>query len=247
MTMGRGGPGTDAEGDPEPSEQTSSAPSNSTGHGTRSGPGTASAPAKTTLKHYPEGSVGDGYQRADGDAQGAARQQGHHLDNKEQEKRDSWPRAWKWIEPKFGDCDPKTIEPEHFLRLDPITGKAMGLVPEIEAAVSITERHMVIKVWRALWKKMGSMNRYCDPAGKDPAKSFPNTPPGAARDQVWLRWEVLRLVQVAWRHKYYGLAALMAVAWDGQLSPIDNRSLTLAQARRDTRRRSIKSAAHQDR
>jgi hypothetical protein len=33
--------------------------------------------------------------------------------------------------------------------------------------------------------------------------------------------------------EYYGLAALMAVAWDSQLSPVDNRSLTLAQVRGD--------------
>jgi hypothetical protein len=48
-----------------------------------------------------------------------------------------------------------------------------------------------------------------------------------------MRAEVLRLVQIAWRNEYYGLAALMAVAWDSQLSPVDNRSLTLAQARSD--------------
>ena len=40
-------------------------------------------------------------------------------------------------------------------------------------------------------------------------------------------------MQAAWRNEYYGLAALMAVAWDSQLSPIDNRSLTLAQVRSD--------------
>jgi hypothetical protein len=40
-------------------------------------------------------------------------------------------------------------------------------------------------------------------------------------------------VQIAWRMEYYGLAALMAVAWDSQLSPVDNRSLTLAQVRGD--------------
>jgi hypothetical protein len=50
----------------------------------------------------------------------------------EQEKRDSWPRAWKWLEPRFADCDPKTVEPEHFLRVDERTGQATGLVPEID-------------------------------------------------------------------------------------------------------------------
>jgi hypothetical protein len=149
---------------------------------------------------------------------------------KEQEKRDSWPRAWKWLGPLFGDCDPRTIEPEHFLRIDPMTGEAKGLVAEIERTVSVTERHMVIKVWRALWKKMAAM-KYCS-LDQDPGKSFANTPP-LPRDAIWSRRETLKLVQVAWRHKYYGLAALMAVAWDSQLSPIDNRSLTSGQARSD--------------
>jgi hypothetical protein len=229
VTMGRGAPDLDADGNPVPSsaDQQRAIDLNRAWDKVRSGQ--ASAPARTTLKQYPEGSVGDGYQRAMA-MRKALRVSKGIIWTREQEKRDSWPRAWKWIEPKFGDCDPRTIEPEHFLRLDPVTGKAKGLVPEIEAAISITERHMVIKVWRALWKKMGSM-KYCAPE-KDPAKSFPNTPP-KPRDQVWTRKEVLKLVQVAWRHKYYGLAALMAVAWDGQLSPIDNRSLTLAHARRD--------------
>lgn len=111
-----------------------------------------------------------------------------------------------------------------------MTGEPKGLVPEIEAKVSITERHMVVKVWRALWKRMAGM-KYCD-LNADPSKNFYNTPP-KPRDQIWYRSEVYKLVQVAWRNEYYGLAALMAVAWDSQLSPVDNRSLTLAQARAD--------------
>jgi hypothetical protein len=181
------------------------------------------------LTVYPEGSVGDGYKRAT-----ALRKAGRLAKGVvwtiEQVKRDSWPRAWKWLEPRFADCDPRTIEPEHFLRVDPESGKPSGLVPEIEKKVSINERHMVIKVWRALWKKMAGM-KYCD-ADKDPSKTFPNTPP-KPRNQVWYRREVLKLVQVAWRNGYYGLGALIAVAWDSQLSPIDNRSLTLAQLRGD--------------
>lgn len=229
VTMGRGGPETDADGFPKASieDQQRAIELNRAWDQVRSGH--VSPPARTTLKHYPEGSVGDGFQRAM-DLRKAGRVAKGIIWTKEQEKRDSWPRAWKWLEPNFADCDPRTIEPEHFLRLDPVTGKAKGLVPEIEAAVSITERHMVIKVWRALWKKMAAM-KYCDLAA-DPAKSFSNTPP-QPRHQIWRRREVLHLVQVAWRNEYYGLAALMAVAWDSQLSPVDNRSLTLAQARWD--------------
>jgi hypothetical protein len=39
--------------------------------------------------------------------------------------------------------------------------------------VSINERHMTIKVWRALSKRMAGM-KYCD-GDKDPSKTFPNT------------------------------------------------------------------------
>ncbi|MBR1150138.1 hypothetical protein [Bradyrhizobium sp. JYMT SZCCT0428] len=228
VTMGPGGPGNDANGHPRASveDQQRAIELNRAWDMVRSGH--AAAPARTTLKHYPDGSVGDGYQRAMA-LRKAGRVAKGVIWTKEQEKRDGWPRAWKWLEPKFADCDPRTIEPEHFLRLDP-DGTAKGLVPEIEAAVSITERHMVIKVWRALWKKMAAM-KYCS-LDADPAKSFANTPP-EPRDEVWRRRETLKLVQVAWRHEFYGLAALMAVAWDSQLSPIDNRALTPGQARVD--------------
>ena len=68
----------------------------------------------------------------------------------EQKSRDDWPRAWKWLGPEFGDCDPATIQPEHFLRLDEAAGELKGLLPRIEQAVSVTERHRVVKVWRSL-------------------------------------------------------------------------------------------------
>lgn len=197
-------------------------------------PEKVSTAVRTTLVTYPDGSIGRGYQRAM-ELRKAERVAKGNIWTKEQEKRDSWPRAWKWLE-RFGHYDPETMQPEHFLRIDLVTGKPRGLLPEIEEKVSVTERHMVIKVWRALWKRMGGMSteggrKFCDREA-DPSKSFSNTPP-KPRDQVWYRREVLQLVQVAWRHEYYGLAALMAVAWDSQLSPIDNRTLTLAQVRND--------------
>jgi hypothetical protein len=46
---------------------------------------------------------------------------------------------------------------------------------------------------------------------------------------------VLRLVQRAWRERYYGLAALLAVAWDSMLSPVDVRTLTIGQRQNDGR------------
>lgn len=230
VTMGKGGPGLDAEGYPQASveDQRRAIELNRAWDQVRAGH--LSAPAKTTLKTYPEGSVGHGYQRAM-ELRKAERLAKGIVWTSRQEKRDSWPRAWKWLEPRFADCDPKTIIPEHFLRIDPATGRATGLVAEIENAVSVTERHMVIKVWRALWKKMQAMHGYCD-GFADPSKSFANSAPDPRQD-IWLRREVLKLVQVAWRNRFYALAACMAVAWDSMLSPIDARSLTAGQASRD--------------
>lgn len=187
--------------------------------------GVANAAALT----YPPGSVGDGYQRAMKmrEAERAAR--GKKQSN-EQASRDDWPRAWKWLEPLFGDVNPRTIRPEHFISIDVKTGDVSGLIPTVERAVSITERHRTIKVWRALWKKMAAM-RYCE-RDADPSLAFANSAPDP-RQEIWQRHEVLRLVQCAWRNKYHGLAAVMAVAWDTMLSPIDVRRLVASQRARD--------------
>jgi hypothetical protein len=75
--------------------------------------GTTDAAAPT----YPPGSVGDGYQRAMKmrEAERAAR--GKKQSN-EQASRDDWMRAWKWLDPLFGDANPRTIRPEHFISID---------------------------------------------------------------------------------------------------------------------------------
>lgn len=175
---------------------------------------------------YPIGSYGDGYQRAMKLRQAERIAKGDVQSN-EQTKRDDWPRAWRWLS-IFADCDPSTIQPEHFLAVDPKTGRATGLVPEIEAKVSATERHRVIKVHRALWKKMAAMNLCSKDA--DPSLTFANSAPDPRKD-VWLHPEVMRLVQRAWRENRRGLAAAIAVAWDTMLSPIDVRKLTAGQYR----------------
>lgn len=146
--------------------------------------------------------------------------------SKDQQTRDDWPRAWQWIGPLWGDTDPKTIQAESFLSIDDKTGEATGLVAIIERQVSITERHRVIKVWRALWKKMSAMG-YCA-LDADPSLAFANTAPDVRQD-IWSEGEVVRLCKRAWRMGYKGLAACLATGWDSQLSPIDLRSLTTGQ------------------
>ena len=181
------------------------------------------------FKFYPPGSVGEGYERAIKLREAERSSKGIVL-TKEQIARDDWPRAWKWLEPLFGDVDPKTIQPEHFLSVDPKTRKVTGLIPMVETRVSHIERHRVVKVWRALWKKMATL-KYCD-AGKDPSMVFANASP-MPRQDVWAYREALRLVQGAWRMELRGLAALMAVAWDSMLSPVDARRLTAGQRARE--------------
>ena len=170
---------------------------------------------------YPQGSVGDGYQRAmklrktERKAKGIVR-------TKEQEKRDDWPRAWKWLGPVYGDRDPRSVTPESLL----------ALRAKVAARVSFTEAHRVIKVWRVLWKKMAAMG-YCQ-RDVDPSLIFSNAAPDPRQD-VWQHREVLRLVQCAWRFGYKGLAAAMAVAWDTMLSPVDIRGLIAGQRARDAK------------
>lgn len=174
---------------------------------------------------YPPGSVGEAYLRVIG-LRTADRAKAGKQHDKDQATRDDWPRAWRWIEPYFGVSDPKEIEPEDFLAIDSKTQKPIGLVVEVEESVSISERHRVIKVWRALWKKMAAMN-YCA-LDADPSLTFANRAPDARQD-IWTEGEVVRLCKRAWRMGYKGLAACMATAWDSQLSPIDLRSLTTGQ------------------
>src|SRR5262249_34230260 len=124
------------------------------------------------------------------------------------------------LEPLFADCDPKTITPEMLLTLR----------ADIAEAVSESEAHRVIKVWRALWKKMATL-KFCDEK-HDPSKLFENAAP-EPRQAVWHEGEVVRLIKRAWREGYRGLAACLGVAWDSQLSPVDARSLKAEQLRRD--------------
>lgn len=190
------------------------------------GPAVVTAPPAPT---YPPGSVGEGYLRALKlrDAERAAAKK---VMTKEQESRDDWPRAWKWLEPAFGHARPDAIKPEHFLSIG-ADGNVKGLLPKVEKAVSKTERHRVVKVWRALWKKLQTFEIV--PADrKDPSLAFSNSAPDP-RQATWRHRETLILVQGAWRRGYYGLAALMAVTWDSMLSPGDARSITLGQGARD--------------
>jgi hypothetical protein len=88
----------------------------------------------------------------------------------------------------------------------------------VEAHTSRREAHRCIKIWRALWKVAAAL-KYCR-KDDDPSSGIRNLEPEPRKD-VWTDGEVVRLVKGAWRAGYRGLAAVMAVAWDTQLSPVD--------------------------
>lgn len=167
---------------------------------------------------YPSGSIGEGYLRAMALRAGERAASGRQM-SPEQASRDDWPRAWRWIEPALANEDPRTITPEILL----------ALRTRVREKVSESEAHRLIKVWRALWKKMQAMG-LC--THKDPSLAFANTAPDP-RQATWTDREVKALVQRAWRLGYFGMAACMAVAWDSQLSPVDVRGLTPAQRQHD--------------
>jgi hypothetical protein len=165
---------------------------------------TRRCPAVDPVPKYQPGSLGHCYQRALAIRAKARHDKGLPPLTKEQESRDDWRRAWIHLE-WLADCDPNTVTPEI---LQQIRG-------DVASEVSQGEAHRVIKVWRALWKKMRAMKAAI---GEDPSLTFANSAPDP-RQGVWQHQDALRLVQRAWRQGYYGLAAVIAVAWDTMLSP----------------------------
>lgn len=147
-------------------------------------------------RRFPKGSVGDGFIRAMRLREAERRSNGIEW-TKEQHSRDDWPRAWKWIEPLFGDCDPRTITPEQFIG-DPQRPELKGLREIVAMKVSDSEAHRVIKVWRALWKKMAlrilraltgslvSVCQLCATAAQCGVARGRGRAPGEARVARWL-------------------------------------------------------------
>ena len=169
---------------------------------------------------YPIGSLGHAYSRAIALREAERKAKGITW-TRQQKARDDWPRAWRWLGPAFGDFDPLAIVSEDLL----------ALRAKVAERVSESEAFRTIKVFRALWAKLSPLG-YTVPPGSDPSLPFANSAP-APRQEVWSHRDVLQLVQRAWREQYYGLSALLAVAWDTMLSPIDVRSLTVGQRRND--------------
>jgi hypothetical protein len=185
--------------------------------------GTAPSPAKSIadnlspeqseeLSIYPRRALGEAfrrYRRTDEWASKAPR------------TREDWFRGWRQIKPAFGDVDPRMVTLE----------KISAWRKTIEETISLREAHRCLKIWRAMWKVAAALG-YCQ-RDADPSLGVRNrAAPG--RKLQWSEGEVVRVAKRAWRMGYHGLTAVIAVAWDTQLSPGDVRALRASQLARNT-------------
>jgi hypothetical protein len=159
------------------------------------------------LTIYPPRSLGEGFRRY---------RRTHEWERKAPRTREDWWRGWKRIKPVFGDCDPNTVR----------LGDVSAFRKMVAETVSIGEAHRAIKIWRALWKVCAA-EKFCK-RDDDPSLGIMNSAP-RGRSATWGEGEVVRLAKRSWRSGYHGLAAVIAVAWDTQMSPGDVRNLRAAQ------------------
>jgi len=144
--------------------------------------------------------------------------------------QEDWWRAWEYIEPVFGDTDPRSVDLAAigvWYGGDPKREDVKGMLIEL----GVREAHRAVKIWRALWVAMGAIKRddgeyYV--TGKDPSLGMTVINP-KGRTAIWVEGEAVRLIKNAIRMRFIGLAAALAVAWDSQFSPVDVRTLTKAQ------------------
>ena len=154
---------------------------------------------------WPEGSLGEAFDRF---------RSTETWKRKATKTRQEWEAMSRlYIMPIFGDHRPAAATLD---RLD----KWYALVLRDKG---VREAHRAMKIWRALWRVAGAMG-YCT-ADADPSLGIRRKTP-TPRSAVWSEGEAVRLVKGAWRAGYRGMSALLAIAWDTQLAPIDCRRLT---------------------
>ena len=171
------------------------------------------------LTVYPPGTLGEAFRKY---------RRTEEWNRKAERTREDWWRAWKRIKPIFGDCDPCTVS------LEDISEWRKA----IEEDVSLREAHRCLKIWRALWKVSAALKNSPRPellrARRRPFAGGAQHR-GQGRSEMWNEGEAVRLFKRAWRNAYYGLAAVIAVAWSTQLSPGDVRALRASQLVKDAR------------
>jgi hypothetical protein len=164
-------------------------------------------PLATKSQTYPPGSVGDGF---------AKFRLTETWKTKKPRTREDWERGWKYIEPVFGDVKPKSVT---LHQID-------AWYAHLRKIKSDDEAGRAVKTWRSLWAILAAQNlcnKDADPSAAIRKKSQPG------RSQIWSEGEIVRLVKQAYREGYWGLACIIAIAWDTQFSPVDVRQLSAGQ------------------
>ena len=105
------------------------------------------------------------------------------------------------------------------------------LADDIEEAAGPHERYRAIKILRAIFAD--AIVRLKLTGYPSPAKGVRNPQP-RGRSQIWLGAEIPLLVAAAERLKMHGMALAIRIAWDTLFSPVDVRTLSADQIRRDT-------------
>ena len=175
--------------------------------------GAARYPAHRTRCVIAEGSVGWCWDKAL-KARALIDEHYERVRSKQELDTDHWHRAWKWLS-EFQDKFPQDVTMEQLLELRTRARKEFR-----------TQRaYMVIKIWRAFWKKMATMVVFTK---ADPSTGFANMKPDV-RKVRWTHEDVVTLVAKGSHGSAAstGMAAAIAVGWDALLASGDVRDLTI--------------------
>lgn len=164
--------------------------------------------------------------RAGQDAPGAAAPRRGSLDwvvaelQKSREWHDKAPRTREEIERALGVLQP-VFGPSAMGAVTP--DQAIRFYDRMLAAGSLHKAALVMKWWRYLYSY--AMRRWPRVIAQNPTLAVKIRHPKARR-QVWEAAQVRAAIRRAWRRKWYGVAAAIALAYDTGLRPSDLREVT---------------------
>lgn len=133
--------------------------------------------------------------------------------------KEDYERAWKHIGPHLGR---KTITKISVTDIE-------DFEEVLDTTLSPSERYRVMKCLRALFADAIVRLRLNI---KSPALAVANPQP-QGRSQIWLGLEIQKLIAGAYELEMDGMAVAIMIAWDTLFSPVDVRTLTKQQLRRD--------------
>jgi hypothetical protein len=165
----------------------------------------------TVEETYPPGSLGEYYRLFKAKSKAWRK--------KALRTKEDYERAWKHIGPHLGR---KTITKISVTDIE-------DFEEVLDTTLSPSERYRVMKCLRALFADAIVRLRLNI---KSPALAVANPQP-RGRSQIWLGSEIQKLVAGAYELEMDGMAVAIMIAWDTLFSPVDVRTLTKQQLRRD--------------